>query len=175
MSQPWAMGHYLEGHSTSPRVMIPAIRAFHQTARSGAHGFRSHRLRSLFMLCKYCRTRVSPYLKIAVPDLTVLKKNNKGIYPLDDVMATIDGRRAVRSHGDRDMPVWGEIFRKETEQGKYSELTSLLKAKVIAEYVATLQKIGERRPTVSLDVIGETGLVQTSLWHASTGPQVALL
>ena len=83
---------------------------------------------------------VSPYLKIAVPDLTVLKKNNKGIYPLDDVMATIDGRRAVRTHGDRDMPVWGEIFRKETEQGKYPELTSLLKAKVIAEYVATLQR-----------------------------------
>ena len=61
---------------------------------------------------------VSPYLKIAVPDLTMLKKNNKGIYPLDDVMATIDGRRTVRSHGDRDMPVWGEIFLKETERGK---------------------------------------------------------
>ena len=61
---------------------------------------------------------VSPYLKIAVPDLTVLKRNNKGIYPLDDVMATIDGRRTVRSHGDRDMPVWGEIFLKETERGK---------------------------------------------------------
>ena len=83
---------------------------------------------------------VSPYLKIALPDLTVLKKNNKGIYPLDAVMATIDGRRAVRSHGDRDMPVWGEVFRKETERGKYSELTSLLKANVIAEYVATLQR-----------------------------------
>jgi mono/diheme cytochrome c family protein len=83
---------------------------------------------------------VIPYLKIAVPDLTVLKRNNKGIYPLDDVMATIDGRRTVRSHGDRDMPVWGEIFLKETERGKYPELTSLLKAKVIAEYVATLQR-----------------------------------
>jgi len=83
---------------------------------------------------------VSPYLKIAVPDLTMLKKNNKGIYPLDDVMATIDGRRAVRAHGDSDMPVWGEIFRKETEQRKYPEVTSLLKAKVIAEYAATLQR-----------------------------------
>src|SRR5215510_16450582 len=49
------MGHYLEGHSTSPRVMIPATRAFHQTAHSGAHGFRSHRLRSLLMLRKYYR------------------------------------------------------------------------------------------------------------------------
>src|SRR5262249_23379334 len=53
------MGHYLEGHSTSPRVMIPATRAFHQTARPGGHGLRSHRLRSLLMQCKYCRTRVN--------------------------------------------------------------------------------------------------------------------
>ena len=54
--------------------------------------------------------------------------------------ATIDGRRLVRAHGDRDMPVWGETFRSEAEAKKYPELTTLLKAKVIAEYVATLQK-----------------------------------
>jgi hypothetical protein len=32
---------------------------FHQTACSGAHGFRSHRLRPLLMLCKYCRIRAN--------------------------------------------------------------------------------------------------------------------
>ena len=83
---------------------------------------------------------VSQYLKIKVPDLTKLAKKNKGIYPLDDVMATIDGRRSVRAHGDRDMPVWGEQFKKEVEKQKYPELTMLLKAKVIAEHVGTLQK-----------------------------------
>ena len=83
---------------------------------------------------------VSGYLKVKVPDLTLLKKNNKGIYPLDNVMSAIDGRRTVRAHGDRKMPVWGEIFRKEAEGGKYSELQTLLKAKLIAEYVATIQK-----------------------------------
>lgn len=83
---------------------------------------------------------VSAYLKIAVPDLTVLKKNNKGIYPTDKVMSAIDGRRTVRGHGDSKMPVWGEIFRKDAAGGKYAELQALLKAKLIAEYVATLQK-----------------------------------
>jgi hypothetical protein len=34
----------------------------------------------------------------------------------------------------------GEIFRKEAESAKYSELTALLKVKVIAEYIATLQR-----------------------------------
>jgi hypothetical protein len=38
------------------------------------------------------------------------------------------------------MPVWGEVFRKEAEGGKYAELQALLKAKLIAEYIATIQK-----------------------------------
>ena len=42
---------------------------------------------------------VSPYLKIKVPDLTLLKKNNKGIYPMSKVMSAIDGSRAVRDTG----------------------------------------------------------------------------
>jgi mono/diheme cytochrome c family protein len=83
---------------------------------------------------------VSRDLKVRVPDLTGLAKKNKGVYPLDDVMATIDGRRLVRGHGDRNMPVWGESFHGESEGKKYPELTTLLKAKIIAEYVATLQK-----------------------------------
>jgi mono/diheme cytochrome c family protein len=83
---------------------------------------------------------VAAQLKIKVPDLTIVKKRNKGIFPLDDVMATIDGRRTVKGHGDRQMPVWGEVFSGENEQKKYSELTTLLKAKIIAEYVATLQR-----------------------------------
>ncbi len=83
---------------------------------------------------------VSRDLKVRVPDLSGLAKKNQGVYPLDDVMATIDGRRLVRGHGERNMPVWGESFHSESEGKKYHELTTLLKAKVIAEYVATLQK-----------------------------------
>jgi mono/diheme cytochrome c family protein len=99
---------------------------------------------------QYCRSchgkdgkgngSVSPFLKVKIPDLTVLKKNNKGVYPLSKVMTSIDGSRTIRAHGDREMPVWGEVFRKESEAAKYPELTSLLKAKIIAEYVATIQR-----------------------------------
>jgi mono/diheme cytochrome c family protein len=83
---------------------------------------------------------VSRDLKVKVPDLTLLRGKNKGIYPLDRVMSSIDGSRVVRAHGTRNMPVWGEVFRQEREKEKYTELTSLLKAKLIAEYVGTLQK-----------------------------------
>jgi hypothetical protein len=83
---------------------------------------------------------VSRDLKVKVPNLTLLRGNNKGAYPLDRVMSSIDGSRPVRAHGTRNMPVWGEVFRQEHEKEKYTELTSLLKAKLIAEYVGTLQK-----------------------------------
>jgi hypothetical protein len=92
---------------------------------------------------------VTPFLKIEPPDLTQLAKNNHGIYPMDDVMAAIDGRRAVRGHGERHMPVWGEVFGKEFEEGKYPELSTLLKAKIIAEYLATIQSLPGKSGTRS--------------------------
>lgn len=45
-----------------------------------------------------------------VPDLTVLAKNNKGVFPFDRVYQIIDGRQEVKSHGSREMPVWGRHF-----------------------------------------------------------------
>jgi hypothetical protein len=38
------------------------------------------------------------------------------------------------------MPVWGEVFREEFKEEKYRELTTLLKTKTIAEFIATLQR-----------------------------------
>jgi mono/diheme cytochrome c family protein len=83
---------------------------------------------------------VSPVLKVKVPDLTTLRKNNKGVFPLARVISSIDGSRTVRGHGDPTMPVWGEVFKEELKEEKYRELTALLRTKVIAEYIATLQR-----------------------------------
>ena len=81
---------------------------------------------------------VSRYLTVKIPDLTLLKRQNGGVYPLDKVISSIDGRRDVRAHGDRQMPVWGEVFT--MEERKDHGQSSVLKARLIAEYVATLQK-----------------------------------
>ena len=83
---------------------------------------------------------VSPFLKVKPANLTLLRKNNKRIFPLRRVMTSIDGRRIVRAHGDREMPVWGEVFKTEVEGEKYEEMTALLKIKIIAEYISTLQR-----------------------------------
>jgi mono/diheme cytochrome c family protein len=83
---------------------------------------------------------VTPVLKVKVPDLTLLQKNNKGVFPYPRVMSSIDGTKRVRGHGDPAMPVWGEVFKEELKEEKYRELTTLLKTKVITEYIATLQR-----------------------------------
>lgn len=86
------------------------------------------------------RGPVSSDLKVKVPDLTALAKNNKGVYPLPLVMSSIDGTRKIRGHGDPAMPVWGEVFKKESQGGKYEDLTTLHKIRAIADYIAKLQR-----------------------------------
>ena len=53
-------------------------------------------------------------------DLTVLKKNNNGHFPFTEVYRVIDGTPHVGVHGSREMPLWGDRYRKEAE--KYNEL-----------------------------------------------------
>ena len=53
---------------------------------------------------------VSGQLKIPPPDLTMLAKNNNGVFPTNAVYETIYGSKAVPAHGMREMPIWGERF-----------------------------------------------------------------
>ena len=46
-------------------------------------------------------------LKNKPADLTLIAKLNRGVFPVDRVYETIDGREDVKSHGPREMPVWG--------------------------------------------------------------------
>lgn len=43
-------------------------------------------------------------------DLTLLAQRNGGVFPTQRVHQVIDGRGDVKSHGTREMPVWGERF-----------------------------------------------------------------
>jgi len=83
---------------------------------------------------------VSRSLKIKPADLTQLQKRNKGLFPLEKVMATIDGRTRIDAHGESKMPVWGELFEKEAMPQKDPTAASTAKVKVIADYLSTLQR-----------------------------------
>lgn len=54
---------------------------------------------------------LSVALKSSPTDLTVLAKNNNGVFPVNAVYEVIDGRTSISSHGTRDMPIWGYRYR----------------------------------------------------------------
>ena len=54
-------------------------------------------------------------LKHAPPDLTNLSLKNNGVFPSARVHRIIEGRD-IESHGDRDMPVWGDVFKIQSDR-----------------------------------------------------------
>ena len=53
---------------------------------------------------------VSEQLKVPPSDLTMLAKNNNGVFPTNAVYETIHGSKTIPAHGTREMPIWGERF-----------------------------------------------------------------
>lgn len=75
-------------------------------------------------------------------DLTQLSKRNGGAFPYSRVFATIDGRYAVPSHGNREMPVWGRLFLEEdakTYGPSGGEVVATERIHNLAGYIETLQ------------------------------------
>lgn len=79
-----------------------------------------------------------------VANLTTLSQRNGGVYPFDSVYQTIDGRAAVRTHGPRDMPQWGNVYTARAAE-HYVDVAydpeAFVRGHVLAltEYVAHLQ------------------------------------
>jgi len=72
-------------------------------------------------------------------DLTKLAKENKGEFPYARTMRVIDGREAVRAHGDPDMPVWGEIFQVEDGMTLNRQATVRGKLMLIVDHLSSIQ------------------------------------
>ena len=53
---------------------------------------------------------VGALLKVPPPDLTMLARNNNGIFPTNAVYESISGLKTIPAHGTREMPIWGERF-----------------------------------------------------------------
>lgn len=71
------------------------------------------------------------------PSLTSYAARNGGVFPGDRLRAIIDGR-TVSSHGDREMPVWGDAF-KRTRDG-LSEEAAQARIDAIVKYLETIQE-----------------------------------
>ena len=53
---------------------------------------------------------VAAILTVSVPNLRTLSQRNGGEFPAAAVASYIDGRDLPVAHGDRLMPVWGDVF-----------------------------------------------------------------
>ncbi len=91
---------------------------------------------------------LSSQLKSRTPSLVRLKRNNGGVFPFDSVYEIIDGRKEVLVHGPRQMPVWGAVYRVDSERqydmksGQYVADESVTRARILAliEYISQLQE-----------------------------------
>ena len=82
---------------------------------------------------------VSHLMRPKPTDLTKLAKENKGEFPYARTMRVIDGREAVRAHGDPDMPVWGEIFHVEDGMTLNRQATVRGKLMLIVDHLSSIQ------------------------------------
>lgn len=78
------------------------------------------------------------------PDLTGLSERNGGVFPRERLQGIIDGREALKTHGDREMPVWGMWFKMEAEEdlggAEGDEGTVQRRITGLIDFIETLQR-----------------------------------
>jgi len=82
-------------------------------------------------------------LTVKPADLTQIAKRNDGVFPIERVSETIDGRRQVGAHGTREMPVWGSRYELEVARryGPYgSEAAVKTRVHVLVRYLQSIQE-----------------------------------
>ena len=82
-------------------------------------------------------------LSVMPADLTRIAANNAGVFPRRAIYDMIDGRGVIPAHGKRDMPVWGERYRKTGEPGEDpSDVDKRARAlmEALVDYVESLQQ-----------------------------------
>jgi mono/diheme cytochrome c family protein len=82
-------------------------------------------------------------LKTVPADLTKIAKSNNGEFPSGKIAQIIDGRAIVAAHGRREMPVWGERYRRPTEANEApAEIEQRARTQIAAlvRYLKTIQE-----------------------------------
>lgn len=85
-------------------------------------------------------------LKTKASDLTVLSKNNGGVFPVKHIEDVITGTADVVGHGSRNMPIWGDYY-KEIAPSELNrsytknDVRAFVRARILAlvEYISRLQ------------------------------------
>lgn len=68
-------------------------------------------------------------------DLTRLRAEHDGAFPIDVIYRVVDGREAVPAHGSREMPIWGNVWAEDATPDEVQERINEL-----IEYLRTIQE-----------------------------------
>jgi mono/diheme cytochrome c family protein len=110
-----------------------------------AHAADAPKGRDLFMNhCAACHGAdgegggpVATVMQVTPPNLRALSQRNSGTFPGATITAYVDGRELKAAHGDRQMPIWGDVFRG-PEQGT-AERTVRERIKALVDFIEELQ------------------------------------
>jgi mono/diheme cytochrome c family protein len=80
---------------------------------------------------------VASVMNVTTPNLRALAKRNGGAFPAEAVAAYIDGRKQVAAHGDRVMPVWGDLL--QTVGDKNGEESARARINALVAFIERLQ------------------------------------
>jgi hypothetical protein len=80
---------------------------------------------------------MSRALRHVPPDLTMLSQRNNGVFPSERVHRIIEGRD-VDSHGNREMPVWGDVFKAQGDRSAREATKDRIDA--IVRYLESIQR-----------------------------------
>ena len=87
------------------------------------------------------------FLNSTAPDLTLLQKDNGGVFPVSSLYGIIEGSDVAGVHGTSEMPAWGSRYDAQA-QFQLGELYSaadqeaFVRGRILAliEYISTLQQ-----------------------------------
>lgn len=85
---------------------------------------------------------MAAYLKVPVPDLTILSRKNGGHFPLGAVIDMIDGTERPPGHGGP-MPVFSDVFARELDpdtDGPSAVIDQQGRILTLARFIGTLQQ-----------------------------------
>ena len=78
-------------------------------------------------------------MQVSVPNLRTLSQRSGGEFPAASATAYVDGRELPVSHGDRYMPIWGNVFSWPDEDSPEVERAAQLRIAAVVEFLQQLQ------------------------------------
>ena len=134
-----------EGNARA-RVRVDNLVAFIETLQAPSTGMRDRGNQLFRTYCASCHGTdargsgpLAEVMRRVPPDLTRFATRNGGVFPSERVRRIVDGRE-VASHGDRDMPIWGDAFKR--TRGGLTEQEVRARIDAIVHYLEGIQERG---------------------------------